>query len=473
MRKFMLSTMAIAISALVLTSCSKNSDPYVPPTPDPTDVEKYNMNFMNYVGGTIASDQDWGFDASKVAGVRGLTRGEGQGYFVTDDWPKHYTEDFYNAAFQELPEKTNVGDNQIKNFEFKSRGPFRFDIVFAFTEANIEIGYYYYNPKKGIASKTEVSLLKQFVKDFEANEYLQYKKQGNWKKFMAGDGMDVWKMYNAEEVRAKMFTLRDESDKVIDVPKGNYVGFYTKVGDKKYYTNRYLNENEQDSFFAVLNKNDGALKNAYLVGIEDFDANDKDNDCNDIMIAVHKNIETEEPTFPELIIPKKENPVFRILGEDLTVTDQNADFDFNDIVLDVTLTATGADCVLQAAGGQLPIRINGQDDLEVHKLFGVDMKKMVNTINTTKNPELAQYDVKKEPYSFSITGNFSSVKDVKIEVKKNDKWIALFADKGKTACKILITDTSFKWPDERESLKAKYPKFIQWVQKNDIDVWWK
>lgn len=467
MRKFMLSTMAIAISALVLTSCSKNSDPYVPPTPDPTDVEKYNMNFMNYVGGTIASDQDWGFDASKVAGVRGLTRGEGQGYFVTDDWPKRYTEDFYNAAFEELPEKQKkVSDKQIKNFEFKSRGPFRFDIVFAFTEANIEIGYYYYNPQKGIASKTEVSLLKQFKTDFEANEYLQYKKGGDWKKFMAGDGMDVWKSYNAEEVRAKMFTLRDESDKVIDVPKGNYVGFYTKVGDKKYYTNRYLNENEQDSFFAVLNKNDGALKNAYLVGIEDFDANDKDNDCNDIMIAVHKNIETEEPTFPELIIPKKDNPKFRIIGEDISA-ESTSDFDFNDIVLDVQLTDEGANCWLQAAGGQLPIRINGEDKNEVHKLFKVDQNIMVNT-NAPEQGLPGKDGL--EAVEFTIKGKFSSVLDVPIQVYKNGKWIDFFAEKGKPACKILVDDPNFVWPKERQSLNQKYTKFNDWVK--DPSVKW-
>ena len=61
MRKILLSTMAIAISALVLTGCSKNNDPYVPPTPEPTptptpeptDVEKYNESFQTYVGGTI------------------------------------------------------------------------------------------------------------------------------------------------------------------------------------------------------------------------------------------------------------------------------------------------------------------------------------------------------------------------------------------------------------------------------------
>ena len=36
-------------------------------------------------------------------------------------------------------------------------------------------------------------------------------------------------------------------------------------------------------------------------------------------------------------------------------------------------------------------------------------------------------------------------------------------------CKILV-NTNFEWPDERQSLKAKYPKFVDWV--NDPTVIW-
>ena len=62
---------------------------------------------------------------------------------------------------------------------------------------------------------------------------------------------------------------------------------------------------------------------------------------------------------------------WRVIAEDLSAS-ENTDFDFNDVVLDVTLTEDGADCVLQAAGGQLPIRINGENGgklLEVHEMF--------------------------------------------------------------------------------------------------------
>ena len=128
------------------------------------------------------------------------------------------------------------------------------------------------------------------------------------------------------------------------------------------------------------------------------------------MIAVHKNVEN---TFPLLVIP---SPYYRIIGEDLSAT-SDTDFDFNDVVLDVKITDKGADCILQAAGGTLPIRINGQDGPEVHELFGVDTDVMVNT-NAEKKGLKGKSGL--PAVSFSITGKFSSADDVKIEVKKDD-----------------------------------------------------
>ena len=157
---------------------------------------------------------------------------------------------------------------------------------------------------------------------------------------------------------------------------------------------------------------------------------------------------------------------WRVIAEDLSAS-ENTDFDFNDVVLDVTLTEDGADCVLQAAGGQLPIRINGENGgklLEVHEMFGVDQKTMVNTNADKKGLPSA----KKDSVPFSIKGSFSSVKEVLIEVKKEDgKWHPLYADTGKPACKILV-DTAFKWLDEKESLKVVYPKFTDYVAEPTV-----
>ena len=168
-------------------------------------------------------------------------------------------------------------------------------------------------------------------------------------------------------------------------------------------------------------------------------------------------------------IPDPPTPKWiRIIGEDLSAND-DSDFDFNDIVLDVKLTTTGADCILQAAGGTLPLRINRNDNYEVHKLFGVSTDTMVNTnAENTQNPKDPSQKLKgasKAPVSFSMVGDWTNAKDIKIEVKKNDTWMELKAVKGEPASKIAVENT-FRWCNELISLKGQYPLFTQWVQAN-------
>ena len=483
MRKLFLNLMAVAICSLVITSCVKGPDdvppsPPTPPTPpEPTPVEKYNKAFLNYVGGEINPEQDWGFGDTDVAETRFGTRAEDQGcYDLSTNYPKEYTwDDFMKEVLDSLPEGKKVGES-IKNFEFISRGPFRFEIPYAYTKAEFEIGYYFYNPAtQNVFARTEKTLFKNFKSEFASKEYLQYStfekpSDDQWLTVKSTYGYWLWdqeKGYEAKKTRARMITIRDGSeDNIVDVPKGYRIGFYVKRDNKTVYTNRYLNENEQPFFAVIDSRNESShLKRAYLVGMEEqTSAEGCDFDCNDVIFDVHKHI--EEQTYPLLYIPRK---TWRIIAEDLSAS-ENTDFDFNDIVLDVTLTKDGADCVLQAAGAELPIRVNGDDKLEVHKLFEVDQKVMVNT-NAEKKGLKGET---KEPVKFSLTGKFNSVKDVKIEVNKGTaekpNWIPLYANQGEPACKIAV-GTDFKWPDELESIKVKYPKFVDWV-KDPAVVWY-
>ena len=473
MRKLFLNLMAVAICSLVITSCVKGPDDIPPspeptPTPTPTPEETYDKAFKAYVGGTIAPNQDWGFGTAEVAETRLGTRAEDQGnYDLSEGYPKKYYWDFIKEVLDSLPEGQTVGES-IKNFEFISRGPIRIEIPYTFTYGNFEIGYYYYNPnqQQNVFDRTEKTLFSNFESDFVSKKMLQYStiedpSESQWETVETGFGPWLWdqeKGYEGKVTRARMITLRDGSETgIIDVPKGYRVGFYVKRDNKTFYTNRYLNEDEK-YFFAVLDsKNQSShLKNAYIVGMEDLE--DSDFDCNDVVLDVHKML--DDGGYPLLYIPRK---TWRIIAEDLSAS-ENTDFDFNDIVLDVTLTKTGADCVLQAAGAELPIAINGEyDRLEVHKMFGVGDKDMVNT-NAPKG-------VKKDPVEFSIIGKFYTAKDVKIEVKKADgKWHELYAKTGDAACKIQVT-TDFVWPNEQESIKVKYPKFVYWVKDPSV-VWY-
>lgn len=154
----------------------------------------------------------------------------------------------------------------------------------------------------------------------------------------------------------------------------------------------------------------------------------------------------------------------RIIGEDLSAT-QGTDFDFNDIVLDVNIVDGNAKCILQAAGGTLPLRINGDDDLEVHKLFGLLQKSnglydMVNTNNGT----LVQ-----DPVEFTING-ITNPANIKLEVFKDNVWVEMTANRGEPAAKIAVNQ-DFDFCDEREPITTKYPNFHLWIENIDY-IWW-
>ena len=174
-------------------------------------------------------------------------------------------------------------------------------------------------------------------------------------------------------------------------------------------------------------------------------------------------------------------PSIRVMAEDLSVSEAS-DFDFNDIVIDFEYkSATEVSCTLQAAGGTLPLRINENDNLEVHKLFGVATNIMVNTNASRLNRE-GNYYADKAPVSFTIAGTFSNdentfkqqINAIKIEVEKETEtgkqWILIEANQGKVAGKIgcpVGTD----WCDEKVQISKVYPKFAQYIQDPTVK-WW-
>ena len=174
-------------------------------------------------------------------------------------------------------------------------------------------------------------------------------------------------------------------------------------------------------------------------------------------------------------IPEKEVFNIRIIGEDLSAT-RRSDFDFNDIVIDVKYDATNAVVMLQAAGGTLKLRFgNGVDKAwEVHEVFGVEQKVMVNT-HAEKIPGAAY--ATKAPVRVELGYGINSAAEAKdkliIEVFKNNEWCELTAETAEPAAKIAV-DTDYQWLDERTSIKDVYPGFVSWVQNPSIaNKWWK
>jgi hypothetical protein len=148
----------------------------------------------------------------------------------------------------------------------------------------------------------------------------------------------------------------------------------------------------------------------------------------------------------------------RIIAEDLSAKD-GTDFDFNDVVIDVDIEGTTANCKLIAAGGTLPLRIAGLDELEVHNMFGVDTKVMVNTGIGEPLPYVP----------FTLT-NISNAANIKLEVFKNGEWMEMEAKQGVPAAKIAVNQ-DFEYCSEREPITTKYPNFKYWVQNVDY-IWW-
>lgn len=143
----------------------------------------------------------------------------------------------------------------------------------------------------------------------------------------------------------------------------------------------------------------------------------------------------------------------RIMVEDLSAS-TGTDFDFNDAVIDVNIVNGNAECILQAAGGTLPLKVGG---LEVHELFGVETNVMVNT---GAGPNL-------DPVPFTLVG-ITNPADITILVNKGE-WVEITAKVGNPASKI-ATWQDKEWCSERQPITEKYPGFSQWVK--DVDYVW-
>lgn len=144
-----------------------------------------------------------------------------------------------------------------------------------------------------------------------------------------------------------------------------------------------------------------------------------------------------------------------VIGEDLTVggsdeEDLGADFDFNDVVFDVALESNETWVRLKAAGGTLPLTIDG---IEIHGKFGVATNVMVNT---GAGPN-------KEYVEFKLNNVYTDAKNIPVFVTKGGRRVELTAVQGEPASKIGVKP-SYVWCKERVGVVDQYPMFTQWVQ---------
>ena len=459
MKKYVMFSLVLVVLSTAFTSCHK-TDAYDPDRPEEDARKLYDRNFLAYVGGTINEHVDWGFGRT-TANARAKTRAEAPRVFLDESGKGYSTEfkkNFFSTVMEYFPEGENCKSDKWTNYEFVENAPFHnVRLIYSKTSANDEVGIYYYDPAtETYEDALEVTLIEN-IKDGVSNyfQYNQYDEGGEWIDPLPNWGYSIWTVAKAERIHCKTFTVY--------MKENYYFGFYVRNKDtnKTYYTNMYKNEDEASHSALIGDVAVGNIPQSYVFGLSD----DGQPGC-ELLFAMIK-AGTGEPWH-------------RIIAEDLNAHDvdhdgdqDDTDFDFNDVVLDVALTETGAKCILQAAGATLKIRINGDDRLEVHDMFGVDQGVMVNTHAEKKG--LAHAD--KDPVEFDLTGSFSSISDIKLEVYKKVgnkwEWLELTAPVGRPSCKIAVK-IDFEWPDERESLKVKYPDFLNYVQNNqDVEDWWR
>ena len=162
---------------------------------------------------------------------------------------------------------------------------------------------------------------------------------------------------------------------------------------------------------------------------------------------------------PGLYTPKGQ----RIMCEDLGTT---ADFDFNDIVIDVYNDWKGYPgnewtaatiVTVRAAGGTLPATVAGKD---IHELFGVSTKDMVNT------------GIKTAPVAIFRIPQVNNAKDIHIMVGNDGGTWELKTATGAAPQKILVPSTT-RWNKEYKSIVNSYPDFRNYVQDaNGFAKWY-
>ncbi len=482
MKKYVMFSLVLVVLSTAFTSCHK-TDAYDPDRPEEDARKLYDRNFLAYVGGTINEHVDWGFGRT-AANARAKTRAEAPRVYLDESGKGYSTEfkkDFFSTVMEYFTEGEECKSTEWTNYEFVENAPFHnVRLIYSNTSMADEVGLYYYDPAtETYLDAKEVTLIENIhngVSDYF--QYNWYDEGGEWRNPKPDSGYKIW-TGGADRIHCKTFTVYMEET--------YHFGFYVRNKDTDgnvhtYYTNRYKNEDDLTQSALIGDVAVGNIPQTYVFGL-----NDDGKPGYELLLAMIKAGRGEPDHYPTLIRPEKIIPPdppalvwHRIIAEDLNAHDvdhdgdqDDTDFDFNDVVLDVALTETGAKCILQAAGATLKIRVNGDDRLEVHDMFGVDQGVMVNTHAEKKG--LAHAD--KDPVEFDLTGSFSSISDIKLEVyKKVDnkwKWLELTAPVGRPSCKIAVK-IDFEWPDERESLKVKYPDFLNYVQNNqDVEDWWR
>ena len=269
-----------------------------------------------------------------------------------------------------------------------------------------------------------------------------------------------------------VYQYNDKPVKMLSDQTNRYCGDLRTVTDEQLYSDYRVNG---EYLGKQLNTDviDGLLADGYLpIDNKSFREWAKVGGCADGYFSDWIVTLTEAKTDND---PKTRTDIqkIRVIAEDLTIdsdAEGKSDFDFNDVVFDVVWTRTytnevlsseKVEIVLKAAGGTLPLYLDGK---EVHQLYAtanptldIDQYTMINTRAEARGLKgksgLADITFPTTNYTGSTIGEIAN--SISIYVVKGGEPCVLKAPKGDVASKVAV-DIDYDWCNERQDIDEKY-----------------
>ena len=405
------------------------------------------------------------------------------------------------------------------NYELISNGPFYITLYYGYTGTYVPRVLGYYRHSKGTYRDLEfVDLLDTHSYDYiNGQAKLQYQL----------DGKDVWYDANFDyrdgyeppytTVEGRLnddaynidHVIRRYGDRVslargltypVNVKPGDRIGFYLKMPSREnaaqrqsivnlgipssvlptvfYETNWSAKAlNVEGKHRSVLIKDHGYT----IMGMEDASTTG-DFDCNDVLFGLHAEMESEMPTIitPEIddVTASAEPMVWTVAYEDVA---READFDFNDAVIQLKPNYETEECCVKVMAAGLPERMvlhyNGPegDQIlgELHELLGESAQQRVNTESTIPLTPFVEVDCVKWPKAYLMA---EDAKRFYIEVQRGSctdcsDYIMLADGPGELPQALLVAG-EWKWPKEGVPIYAAYTGFPEWAKDaTDITHW--
>lgn len=310
--------------------------------------------------------------------------------------------------------------------------------------------------------------------------------------------LNVYKYYGDRITAIRGITFK------LSIPKGKVFGFYLRTNAPLDDTQKGILKNlgvsdsnmpryEANYSWAAMNKGDSKFRSAIAIydnftfmGLDD-NIYGGDYDCNDVTFALSntkgekfipnfteetKDSELNQGTIkdhPEYINPPSQGEATL---QSWTLVFENAgmdnDYDFNDVVLKVTPNTTThtAEVKLLATGAQRKTEVYFKNILlgEVHDLFGVDTKTMVNTTVSTATrdavtlkcidwPENSTMEAQRMNFSLKVYNDDGTVdREFTMTDLLNDR----------KSPQALCVAGDWKWPRERVNVHTAYPLIGLW-----------